>query len=139
MTLPERTLRLLAKIDSDRARAIAKLVDQAAVELETPLILVGLDHPPSRQAIILIRRCRYLDDIPWIHLTEVSAGRMIISVPVGTAMEKVEVAVQDVLESHPEMDIWDRTTLDALLKALRDSRRSNRSSKHEILIVEHKA
>ena len=135
VTLPERVLRLLAGVDSDRAKAISKLV----VSLSAPR---GKFPPPvatvevaAGMAIILVNHSARLARLPWLRLIEVAPGRNLISIRSGTSIETIEVALRDLLEDLPAGKSRDREILDALLDILRASRRTNATLKEEILFV----
>ena len=135
VTLPERILRMLAAVDSDRAKAICKLADArlgARGEFSQPVATVEV---ADGQAIILVNRSARLARLPWLRLIEVAPGRNLISIRSGTSIETIEVAIHDLLEDLPAGESRDREILEALLGIVRSSRRTNTTLKEEILFV----
>jgi hypothetical protein len=133
MTLPERTLQLLATLDPDRAKAVVRLADAAAGPLRKKVDLVEV--APGR-SVILLSRSAYLGRIPWLRLVETAPGRHLVSVTPGTPVEKLEVAISDLLELIPEDEPQERDLLERLLQSIRGPRRNRRITKEEILVVE---
>jgi hypothetical protein len=135
VTLPERTLKQLAAIDADRARAI---VTAASRTTRRP----GAEAPPVEvvealpgQAVILVRTSRYLPRIEWLRLVAVDPDRNLLAIPSGTAVESLEVAVEDLLDALPPDEPRERELLTALHKILRQRRRQRTVSKMEILLM----
>ena len=128
-------MRILAAVDSDRAKAICKLADArlgARGEISRPVATVEVD---DGQAILLVNHSARLSRLPWLRLIEVAPGRNLISIRSGTSIETIEVALRDLLEDLPAGKSRDREILDALLDILRASRRTNATLKEEILFV----
>ena len=135
VTLPERILRILAAVDSDRAKAICKLVESLSGpngEFAKPVATVEVDNG---QAIILVNHSARLAHLPWLRLIEVAPGRNLISIRSGTSIETIEVAIHDLLEDLPAGESREREILEALLGIVRASRRTNTTLKEEILFV----
>ena len=135
VTLPERILHLLDGIDSDRAKAITKLVDASLQAGGRPLKPVTTVELAEGKAIILVNFCAPLNDLPWLRLIEVAPARHLISIQPGTSIESIEVALHDLLEDLPADDLRDREILQELMHVVRSSRRSNAASKEEILFL----
>jgi hypothetical protein len=136
ITLPERVLGLLATVDSDRAKAIVKLVDRALVSGRKAPGFVEIVRVAPGKAIILVGCSRYLARIPWLRLVEVAPARNLISVLPGTSIETLEVALHDLLEEVPPRQTIEREMLEKLWRTLRESRRGRKTSKEEILFVD---
>ena len=135
ITLPERILHLLDRVDSDRAKAITKLVD-SSLEINgpppKPVITVKV---AEGKAIILVSYCEPLNRLPWLRLIEVAPARHLISIQSGTSIESIEVALHDLLENMPKDKLLDREILEALMHIIRSSRRSKTTMKEEILFL----
>ncbi|MGH7898552.1 MAG: hypothetical protein ACREQQ_11405 [Candidatus Binatia bacterium] len=138
VTLPDRTLSRLAAVDTDRARAIVKLVDSALPaedENEENTKLVEVVEVASGAAIILVAPSRCLREIPWLKLAEVTPGRHLLTIVPGTAIESLEVSILDLLEALPPTDDYERTILEELARLIGASRRQQTISKFEMLYV----
>lgn len=135
VTLPERTLERLNEIDADRARAIVKAVDQVREGGERTEPSVDVIETTPGTACLLISRSRSLATIPWLKLIEVSSSRYLLAIESGTAIEKVEVALRDLIE-RAEKD-WPNElgVLEELRAKFTDMRRNERFRKSEILLV----
>lgn len=136
MTLPDRTLRRMASIDPDRARAVTKLVDAATGANAGGERCVELVKVAPGKAVIFVARSAHLGRIPWVRLVEVAPGRHLVSVAPGTPVEKLEVAIGDLLETVPADESDERELLSVLLQNIRAPRRNHRITKEEILFVE---
>ena len=135
MTLPERILQLLDRVDSDRAKAITKLVDSALQTNGRPPEPVETVELAEGKAIILVNHCEPLNGLPWLRLIEVAPARHLISIQPGTSIESIEVALHELLEDLPKDHLLDRKILEELMRVVRSSRRSNATSKEEILFL----
>ncbi|HZD53128.1 MAG TPA: hypothetical protein VE175_08780, partial [Woeseiaceae bacterium] len=86
--------------------------------------------------VMLIPANRSLRTVPWLRVIEVAPSRYLIAIEPGTPIEKVEVALMDLLE-EARLSAPDEVPM---LEALRDKighlRRGNRISKAEILFVQ---
>ena len=139
VTLPEQTLDLLAAIDSDRARAIVKAT-AAAFSLDDqqrqkPVELVQI---APGWAIVTIGPSRLLAGVPWLRLVELAPTRFLLSVPTGTSVDSLELAIIELLE-NADADDRERAMLDQLRDLVRRVRRRGDFSKAEILLVETRA
>lgn len=135
ITLPERTLRSLASIDPDRARAIVKATDAALAGRPESDPQVEVVEVGPRTSLIVVGHSRYLQRIPGLGLAELAPGRFILTVPSGTPVDSLEIMLSDLLEEVPVQDAADRATLDGLRHILRRFRRSQAVSKVEILLL----
>lgn len=134
VTLPERTLEQLERIDGDRARAIVKLAAAAAPEVAAPA--VEIVEVSSGVGILVVAASPTLSDIPFIRLAEISPGRHLVALEPGTSVEALEIALLDALHGLRDGDDSpDRATLEALLESLSGVRRQQAVSKAEILFV----
>jgi hypothetical protein len=135
VTLPERVLHLLTTVDSDRAKAITKLVDCTLIENNQPLKPVATVKVAEGKAIILVSNSAQLKRLPWLRLIEVAPARHLISIQPGISIESMEVAMQDLLEDLPQAESGDREILEALMRIIRASRRTQTTMKEEILFI----
>lgn len=136
VTLPERILQLLASVNPDRAKAIAKVTDDSLGDAESPRQSVELVEVAPDKAAIIVARSKYLEQVPWLRLVEIAPARHLISVVTGTPIEKLELAIGDLLESVPAAEKGERELLETLRQKIRAPRRSHRIVKEEILFVE---
>ncbi len=137
-TLPDRILALLATIDSDRAAAIVKVVEAL---VSTPDgVRPAVEEIPAAdgKSLVVVENSPLLRTIPWISLLEVSTGRFLISTKPGVSIEKLELAIMDLIESNREASPSEIATLELLLKRLRTPRRNLAVAKEEIVVI-HKA
>ncbi len=134
MTLPNRVLDLLADINRDRAKAIATLVEQYMLpggESADPVRELPVN---DTKALLTVADCPALRAIPWLSLVEIAPGRHLVSVEPGTSIEKLELAIVDLLESTS--DPRESRILQEFLRCLREPRRSQRVKKEAILVVD---
>jgi hypothetical protein len=141
ITLPERTLRLLAAVDRDRARAVVRVTDATVASADGPESrLVEVVEILPGIGIILVGASRYLRQIPWLRLVELAPGRLLLSIPSGTPVESLEIAVHDLLETVSTEDPRERAILEglhALIRTLRRGRSLSKAiSKAEMLFVD---
>jgi hypothetical protein len=135
VTLPERTLRLLAAVDKDRARAVVKVTD-AALAPTPQSQLVDVVEVMRGVGIILVGPSRCLRQIPWLRLVEVAPSRFLLSIPSGTPVDSLEIALHDLLETVPLADARERAILERLHALMRTLRRGRNVSKAEMLFVD---
>jgi hypothetical protein len=136
LTLPERTLGLLAAVDRDRARAVVKVTDAALSIHAAPTTLVEVVEVAPGVGMILVGPSLSLRRIPWLRLVEVAPARFLLSIPSGTPVESLEIALHDLLEAVPPRDIRERTILEGLHALIRTLRRGRSVSKGEMLFVD---
>lgn len=136
VTLPERVLRLLASVNADRAKAISNIVEIVLGKVESSRQPVELVKVGPRKSIILVAHSTYLESIPWLRLIEVAPARHLISLLPGTSVEKLEVAIHDLLDVVPEDEPRERELLELLHQNVRSRRRDQKLAKEEILFVE---
>lgn len=134
VTLPQRTLDLLRGISADRAKAIVKAVDavmrttepKARVEVVEMSVGLGLLVMPFHQG---------LHDIPWLTMIEIAPGRHLLVVEPGTPIERIEVAIGDMLLEAQDTASHETDFLRELADRVGEMRRSAKLSKAEILCV----
>lgn len=135
LTLPLRTLQDLEKIDTDRARAIVKAVDLAAGVQKSHANRVEIAKVLPEKAVILIGHSQRLKTIPWLQLVPISATQYLLSVPTGTPLERLELAIGDIVADMGE-DNEERQMLVKLREELSRLRRERRMQKSEIILIE---
>lgn len=135
VTLPERTLASLGAIDRDRAKAIVKAVDSLVNNGRKSRYRLDVVEVAPGTGVLVVPLIRGLDRIPWLHLIELAPMRHLIAIAAGTPIEKIELALTDLIELDREMAPNDVPLLEALRNQLRHMRRDARISKAEILFV----
>ena len=135
MTLPERILNLLSEIDPDRAQAVVKAT-MAVSGGNDDFKFVELVEMAPGQSLIVIGPCQALRQIHWVSLIEIAPTRLLLTLPSGTPIEGLEVAVRD-LVNDPKWVNHKReyAILHELLNLIGNQRRSKRLSKAELLII----
>jgi len=136
VTLPDRTLAQLAAIDEDRARAIVKITDTVAGGGRRRFRPVELVEMAQGKSLIVIGPSQSLKRIPWLKLIEIAPTRYLLTIPSGTAVESLEVALSDLLKG-PDMqhNERERIILQELMNLIGHQRRTKRMSKAEVLII----
>jgi hypothetical protein len=133
VTLPESTLARLASIDPDRARAIVKLTN-AAMPIHAKQMRVELVEVSPGLCVIIVGPSKLLHKIKWLRLVEVAPTRFLLTIPVGTSVDSLELAIVDLLEDTPHEE-WDHSTLIELRDLIRKLRRHGELSKAEMLFI----
>lgn len=134
VTLPEATLARLAVCDPDRAKAIVKVTNAALPPtgrkpIELVEVMPGL-------GIIIVGPSRYLQKIRWLRLIEVAPSRFLLTIPTGTVVDSLELAVVDMLQNLKPSEEWEKSLLEALRDLMRHVRLAGKVSKAELLFVE---
>lgn len=138
VTLSESTLAQLAAINSDRSRAIVKAataalpVDPKRKPVELVEVLPGL-------SVILIGPSRYIQKIKWLRLVEVAPLRFLLTIPTGTAVDSLELALLDLLQNLKPYEDREGLILEGLRDLIRRLRVDGKLSKGELLFVETKS
>ncbi|MFH0909233.1 MAG: hypothetical protein V1929_10760 [bacterium] len=135
VTLPDRTLDLLATIDADRAKAIVKATNAALPDGKSRNPMIEVVHVLPGIGIILVGPSRYLRKIAWLHLVEVAPQRFLLVLPTNTAPDTLEIELIDLLETIPESETREHAMIKELQSHLRSFRQSRKVSKAEILFV----
>jgi hypothetical protein len=136
VTLPDRTLRQLASVTPDRARAIVKVTDAAVGSDEKGRKPVEVVEVSPGMGLIVVGPSRSLKQIPWLRLAEIAPARYLLAVPSGTAIETLEVEVTDLLEGLPVEEEHERQLLTELRSYISKLRRGRKMSKAELLFIE---
>lgn len=132
VTLPERTLNCLQSIDKDRAKAIVKVADAVCSGNRPSVEVVEFDKDAG---YVLVGPNKVLKQITWLKLLEIAPSRYLLSLPPGTSIDSLEVALVDLIEHLCPEDEDDRELLLRLRDIFRDQRRARSVSKAEILFV----
>ncbi len=137
MTLPERILDQLAEIDPDRTCAVVKVTEAVAGTGKGHFKPVELVEMAPGKSLIVVGPSKVLRKISWLKLIEIARTRYLLTIPSGTSIEALEVALRD-LSLNPELKKNERenTILDELLNLISYQRRTRRLSKAEILIID---
>lgn len=139
VTLPESTLARLSSIDLDRARAIVKVTDAVIPAEARQQSLVDLVEVSPGLAVILVGPSPRLRKIEWLRLVEVAPLRFLLSIPTGTSIDSLELAVLDLLEDPTLDDDSERSLLIQLKDLIGGLRRRGQLSKGEMLFVDTRA
>lgn len=137
MTLPERILDKLAEIDPDRAHAVVKVTEAVAGAGKGSFKPVELVEMAPGKSLIVVGPSKALKQIPWLKLIEIARTRYLLTVPSGTPIEALEVALRDLFhEPGLKKNERENTVLLELLNVIGHQRRTQRLSKAEILIID---
>jgi hypothetical protein len=136
MTLPKRILDQLAQIDLDRARAVVKVTEAVFGTDHGRFKPVELVEMAPGKSLIVVGPSKALEQISWLKLIEISHTRYLLSVPPGTPIEALEVALRDLLQ-NPELsdNEYEKSILYELVNLIGHQRRNLHLSKAEILII----
>ena len=134
MTLPERILDDLALLDKDRSKAIVRCVEAALQQANDEKKPVELIPVTPEKALIVVGPSSSLRQIDWLHLIEIAPFRYLLLLPTGTAVETLEVTIQDMLMRTPE-DSSEYKLLKDLRDVLSDQRRGRAISKAELILI----
>jgi len=137
VTIPDRTLAELDRIDSDRARAIVKAVEAIRYSAEENRCLppVEIVEVCPGQALIVIGPSQELKKIPWLRLIEIAPMRYLLSVPTGTAVEALELAIRELVDKLSPGEDYERSLLSGIGIQISSVKRDQKLSKAEILFV----
>lgn len=135
VTLPERILRDLQSINNDRSRAIVKCVETAMAKGDRAHKLVELIELTPGKALILVGPSSSLQQIEWLRLVEITPLRYLLVLPSGTAVEVLEVTIQDLLRNL-DPNSSESVLLKELLDVIGHQRRGRSITKAELLFVD---
>ena len=135
VTLPSRILQQLTELDGDRGKAIVKCVEGFAKKKlskkKVEIVKISEDR-----GLIIIGRCRCLENISWLRLVEIAPARFMLSFLPGTDVTSLEVALIDLLEHKSVDDEDERGLLEELRLCIARHRRKEMVTKGEILFVD---
>ena len=137
ITLPDRILERIREIDGDRAKGLVKAVEAvlAGGACGPAAEAVGELRVAKDESLLVVARCPLLASVPWLRMVEIAPGRHLISLRDGVPIERLEVTLGDLLDSHPEASEAERNVLRTLLSRIRAPRRNQAVRKEEILVV----
>lgn len=135
ITLPKSTLKDLAAIHGDRAQAIVRATRAAMGGIPGRAKPVEVVEMIPGSGLIVVGPCASLSRIPWLNMIEIASTRYLLTVPSGTAVEVLEVAIRDAIEQLPAAEQRERTMLETLKDLLVGVRRTSTVTKAELLIV----
>ncbi len=136
MTLPERILNQLTEIDPDRTLAVVKATEAVMGAGQGNFKPVELVEMAPGKSLIVVGPCKALRKIPWLKLIEIARARYLLTIPSGTAIEVLEVALRDLSHSlELRTNERENAVLDEVLNLISHQRRAHRLSKSEILII----
>jgi hypothetical protein len=138
VTLPETTLARLAAINPDRAQAIVKAVGAAVPSDANHPKQVELVEVAPGVGIILVGPSRYLKRIKLLRLVEIAPTRYLLTIPSGTPVDSLELAVVDLLENVKSLDEWEMSILEQLRDLMRTLRLEDKLYKAELLFIDTK-
>jgi hypothetical protein len=139
VTLPESTLARLAAIEPDRARAIVKATNAAMPADAKGRKPVELIEVMPGLGIIIVGPSRYLQRIKWLRLIELAPTRFLVTIPTGTPVDSLELAIIDLLQNVKRHDEWEKSILEALRDLMRQVRLAGKLTKAELLFVDTNA
>lgn len=136
VTLPVRVLEILATVDPDRARAIAKLAEEAGRSAAGRSHVEIVEVAPHR-GLIVVSDSAALRKIEGLRLIEIAPARFLITVKASMSVELLEVQLQDMIEEAKEakFEPGEIALLLELLRHIRHQRRSKTVSKEELLVI----
>jgi hypothetical protein len=137
MTLPKRILDQLAEIDQDRANAVVKVTEAVSGKGRVHFRPVELIEMHPGKSLIVVGPSKALKKINWLRMIEIAQARYLLSLPSGTPIEALEVALRDLLhDSELQENKREISILNELLDILGHQRRARRLSKSEILVID---
>lgn len=136
MTLPERILRKLESINKDRCRAIVKCVEAVTGEGDHAFKPVELVEVTPGKVLIVVGPSSSLAQIPWLRLVEITPARHLLTIPSGTPIEALELALHDLLDSLAPHQAGERALLTELRNIIGHQRRGKKVSKAELLFID---
>ena len=135
ITLPKSTLKDLAAIHGDRAQAIVRATRAAMGGVPGRTKPVDVVEMIPGSGLIVVGPCASLARIPWLNMIEIAPARYLLTVPSGTAVEVLEVAIRDAIEQLPASEQREKVMLETRKDLLVGVRRASTVTKAELLIV----
>jgi hypothetical protein len=135
VTLPDRTLDQLKLVDADRAVAIVKAVDAVLRGRDAEYPQAEIVEVAEGTGVVVLPPSKALSKLPWLRMIEVAPAQQLITIDPGTPVEKVEVAILDLIEVARGWAPEEVPMLETLRLKIGDLRRRERISKAELLFV----
>lgn len=136
VTLPERTLRQLATVNNDRARAIVQVTDAAVGARGDGFPPVEVIEMSKGKSLIVVSECACLDGLPWLRLISIAPGRNLLTLDPGTSLESLEIALMDLESRDPPLSDREAAVVRGIRECLTSHRRLRRMSKAELIFVD---
>jgi hypothetical protein len=136
VTLPKRVLEQLRTIDGDRAKAIVKAVEAIVDSGETGSRNVYVVEMAHGTGVVVVPPNRSLRSIPWLKMIELTPTQYLIALVPDTPIEKLEVALLDLMQDAKKAAPEDVPMLEALVERIGDLRRRRKLSVAQILFVD---
>ena len=136
IALPEKTLTVLEADDQDLAQAIVKMTDRAIQRSFPKGSSYEVIKVAPRKAVFIVGSNTRLAKIQWLNLVEIVPGRHLITIPSGTSLESVEIAILELIENTPSDELMEQALLKEFCKYVGRLRRNNKMSTVEIMIVD---
>jgi hypothetical protein len=131
LTLPESVLQKLSSIHHDVSRAIVQIAQGRAPAKEKPLAELSVF---GRHAVITVRPTASLETHAGITLVPLPDGRALISFDQPRTIPELELTLRDELD-NPRLPVADREVFEAILRILKDARRSSGVTLHRRNII----
>lgn len=136
VTLPLRVLETLSQISSDRAKAIVQSVDAflpSPSSAPAPLIC---EWPVNdNESLLAIADNRFLRRLPWLSLVRIAPGFHLIALKPDASLEKLELAIGDIIDTATDATPAELDLLRQLLKRLQTPRRNRAVRSESILVI----
>lgn len=136
VTLPFRILCELEKVDGDRGKAIVKCVEgmtETSLHHQKRVEIIKISNDAG---MIVIGPCRCLESVPWLRLVEIAPARFLLSIPTGTSVTSLEVAIMDLIENQAAENDYEKGLLEDLRQCISHHRRQEIVTKGEVLFVD---
>ena len=134
VTLPRRILNKISLVDGDRAKGIVKCVE-SFFRKDEGQIPVQIQNVSECSGLIVVGSAKSLQKISWLKMIEIAPSKFLLSVPPGTAVESLEIAVEDLIDDLSHENIEEKDMLLDLHRKIRHYRRKKNVTKGEILLV----
>ena len=135
ITLPEKTLRSLERIDTDRGRAIVKVTERALSQDGKPTPPVEVIQVGEHVGLVVVGPTQVLRRISFLRLVEVAPSRFLLALEPGNDFKSLELAISDLLDEGPQIEPQERQLMSDLVNHIKGLRRLGRVSLANILLV----
>ncbi len=140
LTLPERILDDLGRIDEDRGRAIVKATEAVLgteeKQVRSPVEIVRV---AKETGLLVVESSSVLRRIPFLSFIEIAPARHLLAMEPGNDFKALELALRDLLEDDSGILKDEAHMLRELLRHIRGFRKAERVSMAEILCVRLKS
>ncbi len=133
ITLPDRILQQLTRVDTDRAKGIVKCVENTlATRRENSIHVLKFS---DKEGVLTVGPCQILNKIPQLKLIEISPLHYILSKPVGMPIEMIEIALIDLMENISDDQCEEKKMLLNIRNYLKKYREKDSLQTREIILV----